>query len=122
MAVLFGGVPAENVTVYNTSCAEMVSPRLNATGYVNMTLLSPDGGQALAIDGMFYTDDCPYEGARCQRLPVVWSGRAHGSAAQVGGAAGSSAGRAHRAACVRAATASGRCRAGTASVLVWMCC
>jgi hypothetical protein len=74
MTVTYGGERAINVTVLSPTVAVMQSPRLNATGYVNLSFVSPDGGWSVAVDGMYYTEDCPLEGTASTWLRLCQHG------------------------------------------------
>lgn len=53
MQILFAGVPATNITLVDSEHAWVETPRMNLTsGYVNTTLLNPDGGYTIAIERM----------------------------------------------------------------------
>jgi hypothetical protein len=52
MSVLYAGVPALSVVVLNQTHAATISPSMNVSGYVTVTLVNPDGGWSVQIDGM----------------------------------------------------------------------
>lgn len=55
-----------NVSYWLESNATLATPRTNVTGYYNLTTRNRDGGWGVAVDAIFYTDDCPFEGSlRC---------------------------------------------------------
>jgi hypothetical protein len=63
MQVLFAGVPAANVSVNSSTRAEAAAPRLNVTGYINIKLMNADASWAVFEEALFYTEDCPFDGA-----------------------------------------------------------
>lgn len=60
--VWVNAVPSPQVTWYSATRMDFQSPHLNTTGYVNVTLVNPDGGWITLADALFYTVDCPLEG------------------------------------------------------------
>eukprot|EP00698_Gefionella_okellyi_P008903 TRINITY_DN2236_c0_g1_i2.p1 TRINITY_DN2236_c0_g1~~TRINITY_DN2236_c0_g1_i2.p1 ORF type:complete len:2997 (-),score=691.31 TRINITY_DN2236_c0_g1_i2:204-8054(-) len=74
-------IPTPNTTVFvSNNEFQAVAPAMNdslvnTTGrYYNVTLRNPDGGW-LVYDGLFYTEDCPYEGQfgsglNCRPCPI----------------------------------------------------
>ena len=63
LAVDMSGTFVGNVTVLNSTHAVLDLPQQNSTGYRNFTFLSPDGGNAFYVEEIYYTEDCPFEGA-----------------------------------------------------------
>eukprot|EP00698_Gefionella_okellyi_P014030 TRINITY_DN3876_c1_g2_i1.p1 TRINITY_DN3876_c1_g2~~TRINITY_DN3876_c1_g2_i1.p1 ORF type:complete len:1915 (+),score=364.46 TRINITY_DN3876_c1_g2_i1:42-5747(+) len=68
----FGGLrPDKSISSEHT----FSSPMMNYTGYCDVTIINPDGGWAVLVDGAFYTRDCPYVGfigygEECRRCPL----------------------------------------------------
>jgi len=57
------GVPVLNLTWWSGSLLTFRYPPMNMTGYVNLTVANPNGGNVTLTEWVYYTSDCPFEGA-----------------------------------------------------------
>ena len=59
-----GSVAVTNISMSSSTQLTLITPPVNETGYHVLTLLNTDGGSGTLSPGLYYTDDCPYEGTR----------------------------------------------------------
>ena len=64
--VFIKGLPITNATYDNSTgnyTIEFYPPsQFNFTGYMNLSIVNPDGGWTEAVDVMYFTEDCPFVG------------------------------------------------------------